>query len=101
MNYSSFIVKIIEKPTQKCLKNDIPVTEMVVKFSQTREKKSSETFRVFVWGNLANDVIQYYHIDDYIIIEGYISLHRDFSKNTSFPISNQVQISVRKIYPFL
>jgi len=104
MNYSSFIVKIVEGPTRENLKNDIPVTDMLVKFSQIRDKKSLETFQVFVWGNLAEDVVEYYKINDYIIIEGYISLNRNFSKNIVFPMNtrnNPVQISVRKIYPFI
>jgi len=101
MNYSNFIVKIVEEPTRENLKSDIPVTDMLVKFSQIREKKSFQTFRVFVWGNLAEDVVEYYHIDDYIIIEGYISLNRNFSENLVSRMNTQVQISVRKIYPFL
>ena len=101
MNYSNFIVKIVEEPTRENLKSDIPVTDMLVKFSQIREKKSFQTFRVFVWGNLAEDVVEYYHTDDYIIIEGYISLNRNFSENLVSRMNTQVQISVRKIYPFL
>lgn len=101
MNYSNFIVKIVEEPTRESLKSDIPVTDMLVKFSQIREKKSLKTFRVFVWGNLAEDVVEYYHTDDYIIIEGYISLNRNFSENLVSRMNTQVQISVRKIYPFL
>lgn len=100
MNYSNFIVKIIEEPIQHCFKEDIFVTEMLVKFSQIREKKPMRTFRIFIWGNLGHDVLKYYKMNDYIIIEGYISLYRDFSENNGLSINNQVQISVRKIYPF-
>lgn len=100
MNYSSFIVKIIEKPIQRYFNEDISVVEMLVKFSQFQEKKPNKTFRIFIWGNLGIDILKYYRINDYIIIEGYISLYHHFSESNFSSLNSQVQISARKIYPF-
>jgi single-stranded DNA-binding protein len=102
VNYSSFLVKIVEKPIRRDLKDEISVVEMLVKFSQFREKKSMRTFRIFIWGNLGNDVLKYYKTNDYVIIEGYLSVSSfsfDLDKDES-DLNNAVQISVRKIYPF-
>jgi len=64
-------------------------------FSTVRKVKAIETLRVLVWGNLAEDIIKYYQVNDYIIIEGYV---RNFSETG---IKDQVEVSVKKVYPFL
>jgi len=95
MNYSSFIVKIIEDPIHSQFKDNISLVEMCVKFSVVRKTKTIEYFRVLVWGNLAEDIIKYYNKNDYIIVEGYL-------RNISEPgMKNQVKISAKKVYPFL
>lgn len=101
MNYSSFIVKIVEEPIQSYFEDGIPMTEIIVKFSQIRKRKTIQTFRISIWGNLADDVIKYYQINDYIVIEGYISIRPRFSEDNIFSKNNQVEVSIRKIYPFL
>ena len=102
MNYASFIIKIINKPEQSFFENEISVTEIIGKLSQIRNKKKSEIIlRLSLWGNLASDAIQYYQINDYIIIEGYVSIRDSISNNYKIPIDKQVEISGFKIYPFL
>jgi len=101
MNYASFIVKIIEKPQQSFFENEISVAEVIVKLCQIRNKKSEMVLRVSLWGNLSYDAIKYYEVNDYIIIEGYISLREGVSENLQIPIDKQVEISAFKIYPFL
>ena len=95
MNYSSFIVKIINDPIRSQFKDNIPVVEMMVKFSVVRQTKTIQNLRVLVWGSLAEDIVKYYNKNDYIIIEGYL-------RNISEPgMKDQVEISARKVYPFL
>jgi len=101
MNYVSFIVKLIGKPEQSFFEDNISVTEIIAKLSQTRKNNSDITVQLSVWGNLAYDIIQYYKINDYIIIEGYISLTDLFSEPENSSKDKQVEISVFKIYPFL
>lgn len=95
MNYSCFIVKIVNEPISSQFKNNISLVEMLVKFSTVRKVNTIETLRVLIWGNLAEDIIKYYQVNDYIIIEGYV---RNFSETG---IKDQVEVSVKKVYPFL
>jgi len=97
MNYSTFIVKIIKKPVQSFFKNNISLTELVVQFPQIRNKNCKNTFQVSVWGNLSYDIIKYYQQNDYLVIEGYISL-RNKNENKN---NKEIEISVFKIYPLL
>jgi len=97
MNYTSFMIKIIEKPEQSFFDNDISVTEMIAKFYQFRDN-SYNICKLSIWGNLSYDVMQYYQINDYLIVEGYIS-RRDESFE-EYNITTEIEISVFKIYPF-
>ena len=83
MNYSVFIVKIIQPPEQSFFEDDTTVTEIFVKFPQFLNKNYSDIFQLSIWGNLANDVIEYYSVDDYLIVEGYISLRDNHLDNFS------------------
>jgi single-stranded DNA-binding protein len=53
-----------------------------------------------LWGNLARDVATYYKINDYILIEGYLSRDKRGSNLIAQP-SKQIEITVLKLYPFL
>ena len=91
------MIKIIEKPEQSFFDNDISVTEMIAKFYQFRDN-SYNICKLSIWGNLSYDVMQYYQINDYLIVEGYIS-RRDESFE-EYNITTEIEISVFKIYPF-
>jgi len=97
MNYTSFIIKIIGKPEQSFFDNDISVTEIIARFYQFQDN-SYNVCKLSVWGSLSHDVMQYYKLNDYLIVEGYIS-----RRNSNFEIPNittEIEISVFKIYPF-
>jgi hypothetical protein len=53
------------------------------------------------WGNLARDVSSYYQINDYIMVEGYLSLNNKHLLNKVKQNSKQFEITVLKVYPFL
>ena len=101
MNYGSFIVKLIGKPEQSFFEDNISVTEIDAKLSQTRKNNVDIIIKLSVWGNLAYDIVQYYQINDYIVIEGYISLGESFSEIGNITNDKQIEISVFKVYPFL
>jgi hypothetical protein len=82
------MVKILENPNQITFNNTIPVTKFRVQLPQFR---NNTIVNLTFWGNLACDVANYYKINDYILIEGYLSV-----KN-----SRKIEIAVFKIYPFL
>jgi len=64
------------------------------------EKNNIEIIlQVSAWGKLGYDIMDYYKINDYIIIEGYISLRTSNYDDFSSLLNKQVEISVFKIYP--
>lgn len=95
MNYTCFLVKILNQPILNQFEDNILLVELLVKFAPIRQTKTVNTFRVLVWGNLAEDMTKYYQKNDYIMIEGYI---RNFLEPGE---TDQVEISAKKIYPFL
>jgi len=92
-NYIGSIVKIIEIPNKKFFNKTIPITKFRAQLPQVR---NNAIITLSFWGNLANDVANYYKINDYILIEGYLSIRNKRLKN-----SKKVEITVFKIYPFL
>jgi len=97
MNYSSFIVKIIKHPVQEVFSETNSVTKLIVQIPQKTKKSNSPIPRIihlFIWGRLGTDFLEYYKLNDYIIVEGYLSLSP--TRNPKI-----VKLSVYKIYPFL
>jgi hypothetical protein len=92
------VVKILESPKHKIFKDNISTTFFRVQFPQAR--KASVVHLKF-WGNLANDVLNYYKVNDYILIEGYLSLKDKKTLNSPLQKIKKVEITVFKIYPFL
>ena len=92
------VVKVLEKPKQKILNNNIYVTKFRVQFPQVRK---NSLIYLSVWGNLARDVAKYYKINDYLLIEGYLSVHSKQTLNFPQKLSQTIEIKVLKVYPFL
>ena len=95
MNYSSLVVRIIKKSKQIFLKNDTSLMHLIVQFPSVRKKNCTDTCRVLIWGNLSYDIMKYYNINDYIIIEGFISVNKNIDT-----LNSEIEISAFKIYPF-
>lgn len=91
------IVKILEKPKQLTYNADISITKFRVQFPQF---KNTSIVHLIFWGKLANDVAHYYKINDYILIEGYVSIRKKKLPGKSL-ISKKVEVTVLKVYPFL
>jgi len=92
------IVKILETPKQKIFNSNIHVTKFRVQFPQVRQ--TSLVYLTF-WGNLAIDTANYYKVNDYVIIEGYISVKDKTPSNKLLLKAKNIEITVLKIYPFL
>ena len=97
-NYIAGVVKILETPKKKILQNNILVTHFRAQIPQLR---NTRLVTLTVWGNLARDVIIYYKKNDYLLIEGYISLLDKKNAMLTPYKSRKVQITVLKVYPFL
>ena len=96
INYISSIVKILEIPNQKISKNNIAITKFRVQLPQTRK---IGIIHLIFWGNLAQYVTNYYKINDYIIIEGYLSLNKTIETKSKQKLK-KVEVTVFKVYPF-
>ena len=97
MNYISCIIQILEIPIVESYDNDIKMVQFKVQLPYTRNKLQSPIIiNSVIWGDLAYDIANYYQVNDYALIEGYLSL----------PFNNQkkhqtITISITKLYPFL
>ena len=92
------IVKILESPKNKTIKNKISITKFRAQLPQIRQTRVVD---IVVWGNLANDVAKYYNINDYILVEGYLSLRKLVSSNSNRKILKRARFTVIKAYPFI
>ena len=95
-NYFSGIVKILEIPKQQFVNKGNIITTFRVELPQNRKNK---LISLIFWGNLGREVKDFYKTNDYILIEGYLSL-RD-KNNQSFNNRKQPTITVLKVYPIL
>jgi single-stranded DNA-binding protein len=92
------VVKILETPQQKNLNQNIVFTQFRVQFPQVRK---TSLIQLTFWGNLARDTVNHYKINDYILIEGYISLREKKISSRINLKSKQVEVTVLKIYPLV
>merc|ERR1712194_936878 len=69
-NYVGSVVKILEKPVQTVISDKIVRTDFRVQLPQVRNIQISH---LVFWGNLARDILNNYQVNDYIMVEGYLS----------------------------
>ena len=100
-NYISTTVKILEEPKKKESRTSILVTEVRAQVSEVRSKPSKVLVTLQFWGNLGQAVLHYYRPNDYLIIEGYISLKRKTILRADPQISKHIEITVFKVYPLV
>jgi len=70
-NYISGIVRISEEPECLILDDNIYFTTCIA------ESEQLDSIHLNFWGDLAYYVFESYQTDDYILIEGYISLNEN------------------------
>ena len=101
MNYVIFAVKVIKNSGQSFFADGTSLTELTVQLPQVRKNNLKVILQVSIWGKLSYDVAKYYQPDDYIIIEGYISIRNINTDRILNLLDKQVEISVFKLYPLL
>ncbi len=99
MNYATLLIKILSKPEQSFFDSDIAATEFIGKFYQYR-KNQYTLCKISVWGNLAYDLVRYYQVNDYLIVEGYILLENSSSNLEDLNLKTSIEIIAGKVYPF-
>jgi hypothetical protein len=95
-NFIGSIVKILELPNQKTLANNLLITTFRVQFPQVR---GTSIVSLKFLGNIGKDIIRYYKVNDYILIEGYLKLKNQKLSNLSNQKEEQIEITVLRIYP--
>jgi hypothetical protein len=95
-NYLGSIVKILEKPIQTIVNDKVLKTECRAQLAQVR---NTRIINLVFWGNLANDSINSYQVNDYIMIEGYVSLREMKSKKFVKRNLKKIEIAVLKSFP--
>jgi hypothetical protein len=98
MNYIGAVVRILETPRQIIFDKDIFVVKLRAQLSQFR---GTRVINLTFFGNLASDVLNYYGVNDYILIEGYLSIINQENDNLGFSLVKKANVSVFKVYPFL
>ena len=97
MNYTSFIIKIISKPQYTFCDQKIPLTEALGKFYQFSDNPYT-ICKLSFWGQPAYEILKYYKTNDYVLVQGYISLKQfQFEK---FDITTEIEISIFEVSPF-
>lgn len=101
MNYVILTVKVVNNSGQSFFNDGTSLTELTVQLPQVRKSNIKILLQLSIWGKLSYDVAKYYKPNDYIIIEGYISM-RDINIDDLINlIDRKVEISVFKLYPLL
>jgi hypothetical protein len=99
MNYVSGIVQILETPKLKFINNNINRTEFYGQLPQIRKKQSITIIKLVFWGDFASDIADYYRINDYILVEGYLAFKKEELNNLSSRTLKNLEITVFKVYP--
>ncbi len=101
LNYFNGVVRILEVPREKILNDKFSILKCRVQLPQT---KSTRVVTLNVWSRLAKDLLKSYNVNDYILIEGYLSLKVQLKKKLSTKTSKifkKVEINSVKIYPYV
>ena len=101
MNYVILAVKVIKNSGQSFFADGTSVTELTVLLPQARKNNTKIILQVSIWGKLSYDVAKYYQSEDYIVIEGYISIRNINTYSSNNLLDKQIDISVFKLYPLL
>ena len=101
MNYVIFTVKVIKNLGQSFFADGTSLTELTVQLPQVRKNNVKVILKISIWGKLSYDIAKYYQPNDYLIIEGYISIRNLNTDRVIDLLNKQVEISVFKLYPLL
>lgn len=97
-NYFSGIVKILEIPKQRLTSTQ---TALITFRAELPQNRKNRIILLIFWGNLGRKMKDFYKVNDYILIEGYISLRNKRKFKVSKKNSKQITLNVLKVYPIL
>lgn len=94
MNHATFVVKVIKNPVH-LIYNDNQTIEIKVQFSVPQTNTSKNELTLILWGDYRDNFLKYYKVQDYLIIEGIVTL-KGYQDG-----GNEVRVIVKRLYPFL
>ena len=97
-NYIGAVIKLLESPKIQIIKTKVSILKVRAQLPQIRKTRVIE---IIVWGKLANDIAKYYGKNDYILVEGYLSLNKSTQPKSNRKILKRARLTVLKAYPFL
>ena len=95
-NYLGSVVKILEKPVQTIVDDKLLKSECRAQLAQIR---NTRIVTLVFWGNLAHDAVNSYKVNDYIMIEGYVSLCDKKTDKLVKRSLKKVEVAVLKAFP--
>lgn len=101
LNYFNAVVRILEMPKEKILKQKFSVFKCRVQLPQPKGKR---VVVLNAWGQFTKDRLKNYAVNDYILVEGYLSLKTPLKKKLSsnpLKVSKRIHINAIKIYPYI
>ena len=82
MNYIACIIQILEIPKIIVYDNSLPMVTFRTQLPCIKNKLDATVIAESnIWGSLIHDFLDYYRVNDYMLIEGYISIIRNKSSN--------------------
>jgi hypothetical protein len=90
-NYLATTIKLLKISQEPLLKNQTSVITCQACLPQVKKDK---VIQLFFWGKLAQEVLQNYRVNDYLLIDGFVSLVN--KKNSKL---KKVKVTVLKVYP--
>ena len=87
------MARLFETPSLKLYKNEIPWIKLKIEIAQVRNRSSERIIEAIIWGDLAYDLIKYYRLNDYVLVEGYLLTDLVINKKI-------VSLNIFQIYPF-
>ena len=86
------MARLFETSSLKLYKNEIPWVKFKIEITQVRNRPSEIIVEAIIWGDLAYDLIKYYHLNDYMLVEGYLLTDLAINKKI-------VSLNIFQIYP--
>ena len=98
MNYITLIGKIVQNPEQSFFENGESITETLIEFTPINSNKVIEYCKISLWGDFEQELVRNYNLNDFIIVEGYLSYADDYDSIISKQNFNSFEIIATKIH---
>jgi len=99
MTLINCVIRILELPEIKLYPNKIPYAKFNIELAKVRKNSNTAIIKAELCGDLVYDFDKYSDINDYLIIEGYVSVF-EYDSNQILKKKGLI-IHIIRLYPFL